>query len=71
MLAQLGHTVIELLDLHQAGPVGEVLETGDAEFDVCAAHVVEVATRRRWPVLTDREVRLRTVTPGLEIELAS
>uniref|UniRef100_UPI003F496580 hypothetical protein n=1 Tax=Actinomadura sp. CA-154981 TaxID=3240037 RepID=UPI003F496580 len=68
VLVQLGHTVIETLDIHQAGPVGETLESAGAEFDVCAAHVAEVATRRRWPVLTDRGVRLRAVVPGLEIE---
>ncbi|MEU9019221.1 hypothetical protein [Actinomadura sp. NPDC048394] len=68
VLVQLGHSVIEPLGLDQSGPVGEVLEGAEAGADVCAAHVAEVATRRGWPVLTDRGVRLRSIIPGLEIE---
>lgn len=68
VLVQLGQTVIEPLDVNRAGPVGEVLEEAGPSFDVCAAHVVEVATRRGWPVLTNRGVMLRAIVPGLEIE---
>lgn len=68
VLVQLGQVVIEPLDLDHAGPVGEVLETAGPDFDTCSAHVVEIATRRSWPVLTDRGVRLRAIAPGLEIE---
>jgi hypothetical protein len=67
VLLQLGQTTIEQLEVSQAGAVGEILEGAGPHIDVCAAHVIEVAARRGWPVLTNRGVVLRSVV-AVEIE---
>lgn len=60
-------TVVDSLDGARARTVGELL-TAASGAGVRAGHVVEVARRRGWPVITAATGPLNEVDAGLEVE---
>lgn len=61
-------TVIDPLEAAQTRPVGELLAAAAAAADVRAGHVVHVARRRSWPVITAAADSLRRLDPELDVE---
>lgn len=70
VLTQLSISITPALESADAAELGELIERNPFPADVpdlAAAHVVLVARRRRWPVVTDRGPKLLRYDPGIEI----
>jgi hypothetical protein len=61
-------TMIDPLDAAQTEPVGKLLAAASAAAHLRAGHVVHVARRRGWQVITAAAAPLRQIDPELDVE---